>query len=260
MIYRKLFIWVIFILFISCDDSEKQTNSQNNQKGTVKSKTVAKKKQEDNTILSNKNVVSFLNTYAEENTANQVLMHTSLGDIKIKLYDDTPLHRANFIRLVKKDFYDKTLFYRVIKGFVVQGGGSDDLAHGRKKRKIGKYMIPSEFVAGNIHKKGALAAARNYEDNPDKKSNPFDFYFVHGQQYDKLTLDAMADEKGIEFNDKQQNAYLSLGGAPHLDGEHTVFGEVTEGLNVIDDIASKEVGEGDWPIENVYIESIEILN
>ncbi|MBT28223.1 MAG: peptidylprolyl isomerase [Thalassobius sp.] len=259
MTYKIYLLGIVCLLLVGCSDgSEKESSDSSNKSEKAQVKT--KKKKVDNTVLTDKNAVSFLTEYAKENPENEVLMKTSLGDIKIKLYENTPLHRANFIRLVKKDFYDNTLFYRVIKGFVVQGGGSDDLAHGRKKRKIGKYNIPAEFQSENIHKKGALAAARNYENNPDKKSNPFDFYFVHGQKYDKLTLDAMADEKGITFSEKQRNAYLNIGGAPHLDGEHTVFGEVVEGLDVIDEIASKEVGEGDWPVENVYIESIEIVN
>ncbi|UZR92889.1 peptidylprolyl isomerase [Chondrinema litorale] len=259
MTYKIYLLGILCLLLVGCSEGGDKDDSGNSKDKSEKEKVKKQKKVEDNTVLTDKNVVSFLTEYAKENPEDQVIMKTSLGDIKIKLYENTPLHRANFIRLAKKDFYDNTLFYRVIKGFVVQGGGSDDLAHGRKKRKIGKYNIPAEFKSGNIHKKGALAAARNYENNPDKKSNPFDFYFVHGQQYDKLTLDAMADEKGITFSEKQKTAYLNIGGAPHLDGEHTVFGEVIEGLDIIDEIASKEVGEGDWPVENVYIESIEIV-
>ena len=250
----------LFLLLLSCEPSDKTKNSSENKKSAQSASTPKKKAKEvDNVILDDKNVVDFLNEYGQNNPENKVIMKTTLGDIHITLYGETPLHRANFIRLVKKKFYDETLFYRVIKGFVVQGGGSDDLSHGRKKRKLGKYTIPPEFNKQYFHKKGALAAARNYENNPEKRSNPFDFYFVHGAVYDKVTLDALATENNVNFNQAQKQAYFSIGGAPHLDGEHTVFGEVTKGLDVIDEIAAREVGEGDWPLENVYIESITIV-
>jgi len=258
MNYRYLAFILLTFFILSCEETKnKKGTSANNKKSTATPKKT--KKLEDNTVLSDKNAVDFLTEYGKNNPENKVIMKTTLGDIHISLYEETPLHRANFIRLAKKDFYDETLFYRVVKGFVVQGGGSDDLSHGRLKRKIGKYTIPPEFYNQYFHKKGALAAARNYEDNPDKRSNPFDFYFVHGVLYDKITLDAMAEEKNVTFDDAQRQAYLTVGGAPHLDNEHTVFGEVTKGLDVIDEIAAREVGEGDWPLENVYINSITIV-
>lgn len=255
MYYRYLFF--LLILFLSCENSG---NSEKSVKSKKSSSTKQKKAKEvDNVILDKKNAVSFLTEYGEYNLEANVIMKTSLGDIHITLFKETPLHRANFLRLVKKKFYDKTLFYRVIKGFVVQGGGSDDLSHGRKKRKIGKYTLPAEFKSQLYHKKGVIAAARNYDNNPEKRSNPFDFYFVHGAVYDKVSLESLATEKNIVFSQEQKQAYLSIGGTPHLDGEHTVFGEVTKGLDVIDAIAEREVGEGDWPLENVYIESITIV-
>jgi peptidyl-prolyl cis-trans isomerase B (cyclophilin B) len=258
MLTKYYILIFIALFFLSCSASKEDSAVQKSEK-QPKSTSDKKLQEVDNTVLNKKNAVSFLTEYAKNNLENTVIMRTSLGEIKIKLYDEAPLHRANFIRLVKKKFYDETLFYRVIKGFVVQGGGSDDLAHGRKKRKIGKYTLPAEFNEKYFHKKGALAAARNYENNPDKRSNPFDFYFVHGNLYDKLTLDALALENELEFNQIQQNAYFTIGGAPHLDNEHTVFGEVTKGLDIIDEIANREVGEGDWPLENVFIETITIV-
>jgi len=245
-----------FAFFLSC--SQQDETSSDGKKAT-KSASKKKSQPKDNVVLDKRNAVSFLTEYAKKNPENTVIMRTTLGNIRIKLYEDTPIHRANFIRLVKKKFYDETLFYRVIKGFVVQGGGSDDLAHGRKKRKIGKYNLPAEFNNKYFHKKGALAAARNYENNPKKESNPFDFYFVHGALYDKVTLDALATENNVVFNKTQQQAYFTIGGAPHLDQEHTVFGEIMEGLEVIDEIANREVGEGDWPLENVFIETITLV-
>jgi peptidyl-prolyl cis-trans isomerase B (cyclophilin B) len=208
--------------------------------------------------LTDENAEAKLLAYGKENPENRAIMVTPMGTLKIKLYEDTPLHRANFVRLAKAGYFENTLFYRVIKDFVVQGGDSDELEQMSKKRKLGKYKVPAEFIKTHIHKKGALAAARHYEDNPLKKSTPYDFYFVHGTTYTPEALKGLAKELNKPFDSNQQQWYTTVGGTPNLDGEHTVFGEVIEGLDVIDRIAALEVGPGDWPLEKVTI-SVKVL-
>lgn len=208
--------------------------------------------------LTDETAVEALKKYGAENPETVVLMKTRLGDMKIKLYENTPLHRANFIRLAKSGYFENTQFYRVVKDFMIQGGDSDDLAQRKKKRALGKYTLPAEIVQGNYHRKGALASARNYENNPQKRSACYEFYIVHGLVYSKPLLNQLALENKTQFNATQEQLYTSVGGAPHLDGEHTVFGQVVEGLEVIDKIAALEVGEGDWPLDYVFI-SVTVL-
>ncbi|MEM9024053.1 MAG: peptidylprolyl isomerase, partial [Bacteroidota bacterium] len=173
-------------------------------------------------------------------------------------YEDTPLHRANFIMLIKRQYFDEAIFYRVVEGFVIQGGDTDDEERLALRQEIGAYYVPAEFHAHHYHRKGMLAMARNYTDNPDKKSSPYIFYIVHGTKATPAELDAVQAENGHAFPAAHRSYYTSAPGTPHLDGEHTVFGEVVEGLDVIDSIAAVKVDGGDWPINNVVMD-IEIL-
>lgn len=227
-------------------------SQQNNAaKNTVKAREIP--------VLDQKNAVAELTRYGAENPETKVRINTRLGQMEILLYEDTPLHRANFIMLIKRGYYDQSLFYRVIRDFVVQGGDSDDLKFRDKKRRIGKYLLPAEIAPErHFHKKGALAAAREYEKNPEKQSASFDFYLVKGTRFSAAELQAVAREHNLLLTEEQRRLYTILGGTPHLDGQHTVFGEVVSGLEVIDRIAELPVGEGDWPQENVEM-TIEII-
>jgi len=160
-----------------------------------------------------------------------VLMKTTMGNMKIKLYNETPLHRDNFIKLVKEKFYDGLLFHRVIKDFMIQGGDPDSRnAPAGKQLGMGGpgYTIPAEILPQIKHKKGSLAAAR--DNNPARRSSGSQFYIVHNSK-----------------------------GTPHLDGEYTVFGEVIEGLDVVDKIAAVKTAPGDRPVEDVKIISVTIV-
>lgn len=195
--------------------------------------------------------MDFLTEYGKENKATKVLVRTTMGDIKVKLHTETPLHRANFLYLIERGYFKNTVFYRVVKNFVVQGGNSDEAIHTKMRRKIGTYTLPPEFKPHLIHKKGALSIAREYDNNPEKRSSPYDFFFVHGMVYDARQIPSL--------NVQQTKAYTTVGGAPNLDMEHTVFGQVIDGIEIIDKIANVKVDKGDWPITNVYIKSIEVL-
>ena len=246
----------------------------------------------------------------EVNTNSSVLIKTTLGDIKILLYDSTPLHRDNFLKLVKASVYENVTFHRVIKDFMIQSG---DLTTRPPQSEslpdsINTYTIPAEFNQLYFHKKGALAAARTgNEENPDMRSSGTQFYIVQGEKYDDTELDLA--EQRINSNIKQsvfnkiikhtsdslklsgktaseaeiqeiasfrmfdylsgnnnykipadqRNVYKTIGGVPRLDGTYTVFGEVTEGLDVVDRIASVGTDNNDRPITDVRIINIKIV-
>ena len=184
-----------------------------------------------------------------------VVIETSMGTIKAKLYNDTPLHRDNFIKLVKEGWYKGSPFHRVIKNFMIQGGQNAD------GRMDPGYKVPAEFRENHFHKKGALCAARQGDQvNPKKASSGSQFYIVQGQVFDDKTLDLYEERLGKIFSAKQRQAYKTVGGTPHLDGDYTVFGEVTEGLDVVDKIAGVKTGYMDVPVEPVTIISITIEN
>jgi len=208
--------------------------------------------------LTDDNLKKELKVYGSENHESLVLLKTPKGTMKIKLYKNTPIHRANFIRLIKNKFYSGTVFYRVINYFMIQGGDSDDWSRQSIKSKMGNYTIPAEINADNIHQKGALSMAREYENNPDKRSVPFEFFIVQGVTYTKEELAALEKQYRITISPEHKKIYETVGGCPHLDGQHTVFGQIIEGLSVIDSIAAVPVDKSNWPINDVSI-SFQIL-
>ena len=182
-----------------------------------------------------------------------VVIKTSMGTIKVKLYNDTPKHRDNFIKLVNEGWYNGSPFHRVINQFMIQGGQNAD------GRLDPGYTVPAEFKDNHFHKKGALAAARQPDQvNPKKASSGSQFYIVQGKVYDDKTLDMFESRMGKVFSVRQRQAYKTVGGTPHLDGDYTVFGEVTEGLDVVDKIAAVKTGRNDVPVEPVTITSVTI--
>lgn len=182
-----------------------------------------------------------------------VVIHTSYGDITAKLYNDTPLHRDNFIKLIKAGWYENSPFHRVIKDFMIQGGGNSD------GQQDPGYTIPAEFNPTHFHKKGALAAARMPDNvNPKKESSGSQFYIVQGRKIPAYYLDQASVETGRVYSDEQKQVYETIGGTPHLDGGYTVFGEVVMGFDVIDKIAAVQTGRADRPLVPVTM-TIEIL-
>ena len=182
-----------------------------------------------------------------------VVIETNYGTIKAKLYNDTPLHRDNFIKLVNEGWYNGSPFHRVIKDFMIQGGQNAD------GRVDPGYTIPAEFKENHFHKKGALCAARQGDQvNPKKASSGSQFYIVQGTVFDDKKLDYYEERLGKIFSATQRQAYKTVGGTPHLDGDYTVFGEVTEGLEIVDKIAAVKTGYMDVPVEPVVINKITI--
>ncbi len=196
----------------------------------------------------------FLGMAAQAQNETKVLIKTTLGDITVMLYDDTPLHRDNFIKLVNEGWYNGSPFHRVIKNFMIQGGQNADGSVDPG------YRIPAEIKSNHFHKKGALAAARQADQvNPQKMSSGSQFYIVQGQVLNETQLNMFESRYGKVFNAKQRQAYQTIGGTPHLDGDYTVFGEVTDGLEIVDKIAAVKTGYMDVPVEPVTIISMEIV-
>ena len=190
--------------------------------------------------------------FVEEPLDCLIELETEFGNMTIKLYNSTPKHRDNFIKLVEQGFYNDLLFHRVINGFMVQGGDpeSKNADPGKALGSGGPgYQVPAEFFQDNVHVKGALAAART--NNPQKKSSGSQFYIVHGKSVSAEQLDQISSSKGITYSPDVRKEYLENGGTPFLDNEYTVFGKVIEGLDVIDKIAATKTGRSDRPKEDV---------
>lgn len=193
----------------------------------------------------------------------KVLLKTTFGDITVALYDDTPKHKANFIKLVNDKFYDGVLFHRIIKGFMIQGGDPNSKT-AKAGQRLGDgdvgYTIPAEFVSGHYHKRGALAAAREGDQvNPQKASSGCQFYIVDGTVYDNDKMTMIAQRTGKTFTPEQAQAYTTVGGAPWLDGDYTVFGEVIKGMEVVDKIADQQKDGADRPLEDIKIISATVI-
>lgn len=199
--------------------------------------------------LTDANATELLTKFGKENPETLVTVSTSLGEIKVRLYKDTPLHRANFVRLAKMGFYDNTIFYRVLRDFMVQGGDTKE-----RKIKTDKYGIPSEVLPQHFHKRGALAMAR-YDDkyNPKRLSSSHNFYFIQGIKHNQESLNDIAHDYKITFSPEQVKAYTTVGGVPSLDTKYTVFGEILEGIEVIDKIANVPVDINDCPVQDIFM-------
>jgi peptidyl-prolyl cis-trans isomerase B (cyclophilin B) len=177
-------------------------------------------------------------------------IETTLGDIQIQLYENTPLHKANFEKLVAEQLYDSVLFHRVIQNFMIQGGDPAT----KNPAYVEGETIPAEFAPENIHKKGALAAARRGDFvNPEKRSSPTQFYIVQGKICTEDELKYLENVGGKSWTPEQKETYKTLGGTPFLDKDYTVFGEVVKGLEVIDKIAAVATLPGDRPVSDVRI-------
>ncbi len=197
------------------------------------------------------------NTDTQQNTKNtMILLETTKGNIKIELYNDTPVHSNNFVKLTKEGYYDGMLFHRVIEGFMIQGGDPDSktAAPGERLGSGGPgYTLPAEIIPNHFHKRGAIAAARTGDQgNPMRRSSGSQFYIVHGQKTPASQLKAYS-RYGFEFSDEQLKTYEEIGGAPTLDAQYTVFGEVVDGMEVVDMIASAQKDGADRPKEDIKI-------
>lgn len=190
-----------------------------------------------------------------------VLIETDKGKIKVKLYNDTPLHRDNFLKLVKEHRYDGLIFHRVIKQFMIQAGDINSKDAPMDKH-LGEgeldYTIPAEIVyPKHFNRRAAFCAARLPDDeNPEKASSANQFYIVTGKFFTSMELDKMESEKNMKFTDEQRQAYMMEGGAPHLDGNYTVFGEVVDGMKVVEAIGKVPTDEHERPLKQVVLRRV----
>ncbi len=244
MSFTKLILtfFTCIFLFSNCEDTHSKKNKQNTTTSQSKNDTVSKNKSKKATLnqntlkkeeveeepfkLTNDNLRAFMEDYGKKNPETLVRVKTTYGNIDIQLYKETPIHRANFIYLVKEKYFDETFFYRVAKGFVIQGGNSDRQQMAVRRFEIGEYTIPQEPIKGLKHVRGAVALSKQWVDNPSNRSTPYEFFIV-----------------------------ISKSGAHHLDGEHTIFGKVVKGMSVADKISNVPVDGSEWPKENIFIKA-----
>jgi len=221
----KIVLSLMVLLVINCQEKPK--------KKTIKVKVPEKKqvkktesKDQKEIVLNDDNAIPFFYEYAAKNKENKVRIITQYGNIDILLYNNTPYHRANFIYLTKKKYFDGTMFHRVVPKFIIQGGNSDNRKSMLKRREIGRYLLPPDTKKGHSHHRGVISMPSSEIDNPHKLASPYEFFIV------------------------QQSP-----GAYHLDGNYTAFGEVISGMEVVDQINQLEVDGREMPIKNTYIKT-----
>jgi peptidyl-prolyl cis-trans isomerase B (cyclophilin B) len=201
--------------------------------------------------------LSIVQSFAKEKS---IKIETNYGVIILKLYDNTPLHTANLVKLCKEHYFDSTLFHRVIPSFVIQGGDPDS-KHAGPEKQLGdgdlSYLVPAEINAVNYHKRGALGMAR--DNNPEKKSSACQFYIVVGKVVTDEQLNTISTKTNRVFSAEQRKVYTTLGGTPFLDGNYTVFGEVTKGMEVVDTIAQLARNAADRPNVDVRMLKVRVL-
>ncbi len=231
-----LFICFCF-LFLNCEVKQTKKNNNSETLTTITKPTVTAKPKD--TIqkptrafpwLDSKGAMEFFLEYDKHHKENKVRITTDFGFIDVLLYNETKFHRSNFIWLTKQGYFNGTQFYRVIDNFMVQAGNSDDMKTANKRGKIGKYLLPPDTKRGFKHDRGAISMPSSEISNPHKLASPYEFFIV-----------------------------CQKGGAHSLDGDYTVFGHVTRGMDVIDKIAAVETDDGDWPDKNIFIRNVEII-
>ncbi|MBN4084713.1 peptidylprolyl isomerase [Flavobacteriaceae bacterium AH-315-B10] len=234
---KTVLCFFLFLLFLNCEGTQSKkksepTNIEVKPKQKQPIKIISNEETErEFPVLTSKNAMEFFLEYEKHNKENKVKITTDFGVIDILLFDKTKFHRANFIFLTKQDYFNDTQFYRVINNFMVQAGNSDDKKTARKRRKIGKYLLPTDTKRGFKHDRGVISMPSGEIDNPYKLASPYEFFIV--QQH---------------------------GGSHFLDGDYTIFGKVTKGMDVIDKIAAVSTDNADWPLQNIYIRKVEIIN
>ncbi|WP_299278264.1 peptidylprolyl isomerase [uncultured Psychroserpens sp.] len=225
------------ILIFNCEDKQSQNKSSVKtidstelkiERHTEQTDTISEDTTEE-FLLTKDNTMEFFLQYEKENKENKVRIVTDYGNIDILLFNETKFHRANFIYLTKKGYFDNTQFYRVIENYIIQGGSTDDRDVMRKRRFIGKYLLPTDTKRGFRHDRGVISMPSSDIDNPYKLASPYEFF--------------------ITLRDVYQ-----------LDGDYTIFGKVISGLDVADRIANVDTDNSDWPLKNVYIRRVELLN
>ena len=226
---RLLYIFLIASVLSSCIKEDKE----NINKTKVTSVTKVKKdasKDKSKFVLTEKNAMDFFLEYDKIHKENVIELDTDMGKIEITLFNETKFHRSNFLYLSKLNYFKSTQFYRVINNFIIQGGNSDNKKIWRKRKSIGKYLLPVDNNHGFKHSRGMVSMPSSIIENPHKLASPYEFFIVQ-----------------------------SKSGAHFLDGDYTIFGKVTKGMDVVDKIAGVETDDLDWPISNIFINNVKVL-
>ena len=236
MNYINFFLASLILIITGCKNLVENTNEKlkiiEDEEINIKDEKILPEQNiEEEFKLTDENVINFLFEYEKNNKENKVRIFTNFGNIDILLFSNTPYHRSNFIYLTKKNYFEGTQFYRVVNDFVIQAGNSDNRKISSKRQRIGKYLLPNDFNKGHTHKRGMVSMPSSSIDNPYKMASPYEFFIVQKKD-----------------------------GAHHLDGNYTIFGTVINGMEVVDIIANLPTDERDWPLNNVYINRIEIVN
>lgn len=229
---KYVYVLCLFLVF-NCEDKQTKTQLKPIAKDSVvvkKEPKKPKKTERKYPRLTDDNAMEFFLEYEKEHKENKVRIVTDFGNIDILLYDKTKFHRANFIYLTKQKYFNYTQFYRVVPNFVIQGGSSDGMEIAKRRRRIGRYLLPTDTKRGYTHKRGAVSMPSSEIDNPYKLASPYQFFIVQAKN-----------------------------GAPYLDGDYTIFGQVIKGMDVVDKINAVETDDGEWPINPVYIKTVEII-
>ncbi len=221
-------LFLVFAVVIACKDTvSKPAQAQPTQKSlndTLKKDSVSTAVKEEKFVLTEENVIPFFFEYVKTLKEDKVKLTTNLGSITVQLYDNVPYHKANFIYLAKNGYFNNTMFHRVVKDFIIQGGNSDQVETARKRQAIGRYLLPPDTKKGYKHDRGTISMPSSEMDNPHKLASPFEFFIV-----------------------------VTKPGSYHLDTNYTPFGKVIQGMDVVDLISKQPVEEGDWPVQNIYI-------
>jgi len=231
----RILMLVAFIFFLGCEDKQSKP-----KKPTPKTTKTVKKPSEkldsaeieipEFPFLTDENAMEFFLEYEKNNPENKVRITTKFGNIDILLFDKIKFHRANFVYLTKRGYFNGTQFYRVINNFIIQAGNTDDPKIKRKRGDIGRYLLPPDTKRGFKHHRGIVSMPSSEIEDAYKLASPFEFFIVQNKD-----------------------------GAYHLDGDYTIFGEVISGMDVVDEIAAQKTDDGDWPLRNVYIKKVEII-
>lgn len=221
-------LFLVFFAVLACKDTpSKATPPKPTQKSlndTIKKDSVSTAIKEEKFVLTEENVIPFFFDYAKTLKEDKVKLTTNLGSFTVQLYDNVPYHKANFIYLTKNGYFDNTMFHRVVKDFIIQGGNSDKVETARKRQAIGRYLLLPDTKKGYRHDRGTISMPSSEMDNPHKLASPFEFFIV-----------------------------VTRPGSYHLDTNYTPFGKVIQGMNVVDLISEQPVEQGDWPVQNIYI-------
>lgn len=219
------YLFVLLLCFASCKDTTTTAKPKTTTTLVPKKKdTVAKVKKDTTFTLTEENAIDFFFNYNKNLKETQVKFTTTKGDFTIKLFDNVPYHKANLIYLAKQGYFTNTQFHRVVKNFIIQGGNSDSKEAYKKRRKIGRYLLPPDTRKGHKHHRGVISMPSSESDNPHKLASPYEFFIV-----------------------------VTEPGSYHLDGDYTPFGRVVSGMDVVDKINAVPVDKGDWPMQSIFI-------